>query len=136
MVALLALPFGLVPALAGGLVTGAGLTVGLLRGSAVVEVSSDTLRAGRARIGVELLGPATALDREATRRGMGPELDARAFVLSRPWVHTAVRVVVEDAADPAPYWFVATRHPLALAAALEEARPGRGPQAAHSEQTS
>jgi hypothetical protein len=33
-----------------------------------------------------------------------------------------VRVPLLDPADPAPYWVVSTRHPEALAAALERAQ--------------
>ena len=46
------------------------------------------------------------------------EADARAFLLLRPYVKTAVRVDLEDPADPTPYWLLSSRRPEALAAAL------------------
>ncbi len=49
---------------------------------------------------------------------MGSEADARAYLLVRPYLKRAVRVTVVDPADPTPYWLVGTRHPEALAAAL------------------
>lgn len=130
------LPFTPVGAVALALVVGALVALGLDRAAAVVEVTPATFRAGRAVIDVALLGDATALDRDEARAALGPGLDARAFVLTRPWVRTAVRVPLTDPRDPTPYWFVATRQPAALVAALREARSGRGSQAAHSEQTS
>jgi hypothetical protein len=87
-------------------------------GAARVQVSGGVLRAGRARIGGEHLGSSTALDAEATRRVAGPEADARAYLLLRPYLKRAVKVEVLDPADPAPYWLVGTRHPEELAAAL------------------
>jgi hypothetical protein len=90
-------------------------------GAARVVVAGRELNAGRARIGLEYLGPAEALDADATRRAMGTEADARAFLLVRPYLKRAVRVPVVDPADPTPYWLVGTRHPEALAAALNTA---------------
>jgi len=87
-------------------------------GSAKVTVAGGELRAARAHIPLEHLGPAEALDTEATRRVMGPDADARAFLVMRPYLKRAVRVPVTDTADPTPYWLVASRHPEALAAAL------------------
>ena len=95
------------------------LAAGLLSyGSARLEVGQADLRAGRARIGVEHLGAAEALDAERTRRVSGPEADARAYLLLRPYLKRAVRVEITDPADPAPYWLVCTRHPEELVRAL------------------
>lgn len=88
-----------------------------------VRVADGSLTAGRARIGLDLLGPARALDADQTRAALGPGLDARAYVLLRSWARTAVRVEVRDPRDPTPYWLVSTRRPVELAAALTAARP-------------
>jgi hypothetical protein len=48
----------------------------------------------------------------------GPEADARAYLLLRPYLKRTVRVTVRDDRDPAPYWLVSSRHPEALAAAV------------------
>ncbi|HET8602977.1 MAG TPA: DUF3093 domain-containing protein [Marmoricola sp.] len=90
-------------------------------GSARVAVQDGELFAGPAHISLRLLGAARPLDAEATRRVHGPEADARAFLVTRPYVKRAVLVPVEDPADPTPYWLVSTRHPDALAAALSTA---------------
>lgn len=95
------------------------LAAGLLAyGSARVCVADGVLHAGRARISGVHLGAAEALDQEQTRRTAGREADARAYLLLRPYLKRAVRVEINDPADPAPYWLVSSRHPDELAAAL------------------
>jgi hypothetical protein len=84
-----------------------------------VEVRDGTFRAGGARIPVDVLGPVVALDAAATTQELGPRLDARAHLVLRGWIHTAVRVELHDPEDPTPYWVVSTRHPDQLAAALD-----------------
>ena len=84
-------------------------------GNARVSVEGGWLRAGRARIEAVHLGEVAALDAEETRRVAGPEADARAYLLLRPYLKRAVRVEITDPADPAPYWLVSSRHPDDLA---------------------
>jgi hypothetical protein len=88
-------------------------------GSARVSVDAGWLRAGRARIEAVHLGAVAALDAEETRRVAGPEADARAYLLLRPYLKRAVRVEIVDPADPAPYWLVCSRHPDELALAVK-----------------
>jgi hypothetical protein len=115
----------LVVALPGALAwTFSGLALALLAallvsyGSPHVSVRDGWFRAGRARIEAEHLGAVAALDAEETRRVAGPEADARAFLLLRPYLKRAVRVEITDPADPAPYWLVSSRHPEELAQAV------------------
>jgi DUF3093 family protein len=95
-------------------------------GSARLTVADGELSAGRAHIALVHLGRAVALDAEATRLAMGPDADVRAFLVMRPYLKRAVRVPVTDPADPTPYWLVGSRHPDALAAALNT-RPTPSP---------
>ncbi len=90
-------------------------------GGARIVVGDGTLRAGNAQIPTSLLGEATPLDQEAARRQAGVDADARAYLLLRPYVKTALRVDLDDPADPTPYWMLSTRHPQALASALDAA---------------
>ena len=101
------------------------LTFGLMAwfGSVRVAVHDGTLYAGPAHISLDLLGPAEPLDAEETRRVHGVDADARAFLLTRPYLKRSVKVVVEDPADRTPYWLVSTRHPRELAAALSAGGP-------------
>lgn len=90
-------------------------------GSPVVEVADGRLRAGRARIPLRLLGTPSALDADTTKRVLGVEADARAYLLTRPYLKQAARIPVLDPADPAPYWLVCSRHPDRLVAAIRDA---------------
>ncbi|MFT4289447.1 DUF3093 domain-containing protein [Nocardioides sp.] len=87
-------------------------------GSARVTVADGVFRAGTARIEAAYLGRAEPLDEEATRRTAGVEANARAYLLLRPYLKRAVRVEIDDPADPTPYWLVSTRHPEGLAETL------------------
>ena len=117
---LVALPTEVAFATAGGF-TALNALVFIAYGAARVEVSDGVFRAGRAQIPVGLLSDPVALDALRTRRVAGVEADARAYLLLRPYLPRSVRVRVLDAADPAPYWLVATRHPRTLSAALDSA---------------
>lgn len=115
----------LVVALPGALAwTFSGIALALLAalllsyGSPHVSVRDGWFRAGRARIEAVHLGAVAALDAEETRRVAGPEADARAYLLLRPYLKRAVRVEITDPADPAPYWLVSSRHPDELARAV------------------
>jgi len=87
-------------------------------GHARVVVEDGWLRAGRARIEIGFLGDVEALDAAETRELSGPQADARAFLLLRPYLSQAVRIEIEDPGDPTPYWLVSSRRPARLAAAL------------------
>ena len=86
------------------------------------EVGPAGLAAGRASLPPTALGAATPLDAEAAEALRGQKADARAHLVLRGWVRTAVRVEVADPADPTPYWYVSTRRPEELAVALAEVR--------------
>ena len=88
-------------------------------GGARVSVADGWFRAGRARIEGVHLGRVSALDPEETRRVAGPEADARAYLLLRPYLKRAVRVEIADPDDPAPYWLVSSRNPEELARAVQ-----------------
>ena len=111
-------------AVAWATVTGAAVALALLAalllsyGSPRVSASDGWFRAGRAKIEAVHLGAVAALDAEETRRVAGPEADARAYLLLRPYLKRAVRVEITDPADPAPYWLVSSRHPDELARAV------------------
>jgi hypothetical protein len=87
-------------------------------GSVAVAVRDGVLYAGTAHIPLSLLGGAEALDKEATRRVHGIEADARAFLVTRPYISRSVKVTLDDPDDPTPYWLISSRHPRRLAAVL------------------
>lgn len=93
----------------------------LLRSSAQVEVTDRQLRAGRAVVPRDLLGPVTVLTSEQMRALRGPQADARAYLCQRSWIGGGVQVPVRDPQDPVPYWLISSRSPQRLAAALSGA---------------
>ena len=98
------------------------LSTVLSRSAALVAVEGGDLVAGPARVPVSALGPAQALTADEARRVRGPESDPAGYHLIRGWVPAGVRADVVDPDDPTPYWFVASRRPDELAAAIEAAR--------------
>jgi len=121
--ALVFLPFGTLPmlgALVGG--TAVAAVAASAYGSIRIRVVGDSLIAGDARIPVSALGDTEVMDPEEARAWRTYKADARAFMLLRSYIPTALRVQVTDPADPTPYLYLSTREPERLAAALETAR--------------
>ncbi len=95
------------------------VAAGLFASAAVViEVDADELRVGRAVIGRSWIAGCRALDPTETEIRGGTGADARAHLVLRPYVATAVEITLADPADPVPYWLVSSRQPSRLAAAL------------------
>jgi hypothetical protein len=87
-----------------------------------VEVADGELRVDDARLPVEWVGLVEVIDIEARRELLGPAADPLAFVVQRPWIPGGVRVDLADPNDPTPYWYISSRRPGQLAAALLAAR--------------
>ncbi len=123
--------------LAGGIGYLAGFLAGAVPGAAVglavmaatsakVEVTTSELRAGRASIALDGVGPVEVLDRAGMAQLRGRGIDPRSYHCQRGWLAQGVRVEITDPADPTPYWLISSRHPDALAAAIETAATARG----------
>lgn len=121
--ALIMLPFGVLPML-GGLVGGVAVAAVVVSsyGSVQIRVVAGSLVAGDARIPVSALGDAEVLDEEEARAWRSHRADPRAFMLLRAYVPTALRVKVTDPDDPTPYLYLSTRDPERLSAALSALR--------------
>ncbi|MFE1769175.1 DUF3093 domain-containing protein [Streptomyces angustmyceticus] len=117
--ALMLLPLGTLWML-GGLIGGAALSAVAVStyGSARIRVVGDALIAGEAKIPVTALGEARALDADEALAWRTHKADARAFMLLRGYIRTAVRVEITDPQDPTPYAYLSTRTPERLVAAL------------------
>ncbi len=94
-----------------------------------ITVDRERLTVGRASIELSYLGDARPLDADQARTRRGPTADARAFLVLRPYVSTAVEIILNDVDDPAPYWLVASRRPRSFAAALSGATAAHSPSA-------
>jgi hypothetical protein len=87
-----------------------------------IAVVDDELRIDDAKLPVRFIADAIPLDVAGRREVLGVGADPLAFVVQRPWVPGAVQVLLNDPADPTPYWVISSRHPTQLAAALLAAR--------------
>ena len=87
----------------------------------VISIDAREIRIGRATIEHAYISASQALTAEQARQRAGVNADARAHLVLRPYVRTAVEITLGDPQDPVPYWLVSTRRPQQLAAALREA---------------
>jgi hypothetical protein len=96
-------------------------------GALQISVGDEGLRVGNAMLDRPHLGGVEMLNRSAYRTQMSTGADARAYLVTRPYLDRGVLVTVADDSDPTPYWLLSSRHPEALAAALGQT--GRQPSA-------
>ncbi len=83
-----------------------------------VAVTDTEFQVDDARLPLAVIADVVALDAEGKREALGVGAHPLAFVVQRPWVKGAVQVVLDDPADPTPFWVISTRHPVELASAL------------------
>jgi hypothetical protein len=93
------------------------LRIGRIR----VAVTAGEFQVDDARLPVSVIGEVVALDAAGKREALGVGAHPLAFVVQRPWIGGAVQVLLDDPADPTPFWVVSTRHPVQLATALQAA---------------
>lgn len=117
---LIFLPLSLLVGVTAGLAMWVGSWGVLAAFAPVIEVTPDGFRAGSARLPWAHVGTVDVIDKAAARAAKGVNLDARAWVVIRPWVTPAVRVHLVDPDDPTPYWMVSTTRPERLAALIEQ----------------
>lgn len=87
-----------------------------------IAVTAHEFRVDDARLPLSVISDVVALDAEGKREVLGVAAHPLAFVVQRPWVRGAVQVVLDDPADPTPFWVVSTRDPVRLATVLLDAR--------------
>ncbi|WP_248149833.1 DUF3093 domain-containing protein [Microbacterium aoyamense] len=122
MAALVFSPIDTTLALVVGALVGVGIVALLVAGSPTLEVRDGMLRAGRARIPVDLLGDPVISTGDDARTARGPELDPRAWHVIRGGIDGVAVFPVVDPDDPTPVWVVSSRTPDRLAAAVRRAR--------------
>ena len=118
MVALVAAPFGSVLAITLGAITFIASLVLASVLSPLVVVDGVRLIAGKMSIPLEAIGEVTEVATQDLRNELGPLLDARAQLLIRGDVKTAVKVEITDGKDPTPYLVISTRRSSELVSAL------------------
>jgi hypothetical protein len=88
------------------------------QGAAGAHPAEGVLRVDDAALPVHAIAAVVPLDADRRRELLGTGADPLGFVIQRPWIPGGVRIDLDDPTDPTPYWFVSTRRPQALAAAL------------------
>ncbi|KUL35849.1 DUF3093 domain-containing protein [Actinoplanes awajinensis] len=83
-----------------------------------VEVRDGEFRVDDARLPLGVITDVVALDAAGKREALGVGAHPYAFVIQRPWIGTAVQVLLDDPADPTPFWVISTRRPVELATTL------------------
>ena len=86
-----------------------------------VAVRAGELYVDDAHLPLRYVAEVGVLDAAGKRAALGTGNDPLAFVVVRPWVPRAVLVVLDDPADPTPYWVVSSRHPEQLVRAIRVA---------------
>lgn len=109
-----------------GVFASASLLLGFISVSVAdeVTVADDGLRVGRAFLTADAIGPVTPLAAPDARDLRGRAGDARAHLILRGWIPTAVRIDLRDPDDPHPYWYLSSRRPVELTAALQDIGTG------------
>ena len=87
-----------------------------------ITVTATEFQVADARLPIALIADVVALDADGKREVLGVGSNPLAFVVQRPWIGPAVQILLDDPADPTPYWVVSTRHPVELAGLLLDAR--------------
>ncbi|MEU6204732.1 DUF3093 domain-containing protein [Micromonospora musae] len=87
-----------------------------------VAVQAGELLVDDARLPVRYVADVVPLDAAGRREALGVGADPLAFVVQRPWIGSAVQVVLDDPDDPTPFWVVSTRRPVELAETILAAR--------------
>jgi hypothetical protein len=90
--------------------------------SPVIRVDHDQVRAGRARIDLNWVESMEIFRLADATRERGVSLDARAWLVIRPWIDPVVKITISDPQDPTPYWLVSSKNPEALVALWEDGK--------------
>jgi hypothetical protein len=83
-----------------------------------VTVTADELLVDDARLPLAVIADVVALDAAGKRESLGVGSHPLAFIIQRPWIGPAVQVLLDDPADPTPFWVISSRRPVELATAL------------------
>ena len=95
-----------------------GIVAGLLVNTPLIEVDSQTLRVGRAKLPMTCVGRVQALDSDASKLARSTNAHANAYLNLRGGISHTIIVEVTDIEDPHPYWQFSSRNPDDLVAAI------------------
>ncbi len=87
--------------------------------SLTIEIEGDVLRVGGAVIEKKYLGEKEILDRSKMQHYMRIGFNPSAFYAIRFWVKTGVKISIDDARDPTPFWIVSSKRATEIEALLK-----------------
>ncbi len=94
--------------------------VGIYRSRLIIEVKDGKLFVAGAKIEKKYIGEVSALNSSEMKRLRGRDANAIAFTEVRFWVKGGVKIDVNDANDPVPYWLVSSKHTEKLVSAINK----------------
>jgi hypothetical protein len=94
--------------------------VGIYRSRLIIEVKDGKLFVAGAKIEKKYIGEVSALNSSEVKRLRGRDANAIAFTEVRFWVKGGVKIEVNDANDPVPYWLVSSKHTEKLVSAINK----------------
>lgn len=95
----------------------------LARSQLRVRLDESGLTAAGNHIEWQWVADVVAHDRAGTGHRLGPGADPRAHLITRPWAHGSIEIVLADPADPHPYWLVSAADAQAVARAARRWLP-------------
>ncbi len=93
----------------------------LVWGAVTIKVTDTALTAGKARLGIDQIDEASAMDAPQTAALRGRSADPAALLLIRPYLPKSTYVAVTGRPVSQPYWLLGTRRPAELAQAIRTA---------------
>jgi hypothetical protein len=112
------IPISIGAGIVAAVVVAAILTTLLVLSTPVIRVTPTELQVGKAQIERQYLGDVEAFTGDDATAQRGTKLNGTAYLCIRGWISPVVRIAINDAEDPTPYWLTSTRRPDQLAAAL------------------
>ncbi len=96
------------------------ISTGIYRSRLIIEVKDGKLFVAGAKIEKEFIGQVTALDPAGMKLLRGRDANAIAFTEVRFWIKSGVKVEVNDANDPVPYWLISSKQTEKLVSAISK----------------
>ncbi|WP_299165044.1 DUF3093 domain-containing protein [uncultured Arthrobacter sp.] len=112
------IPISIAAGVVAAVVVAAILTTLLVLSTPQIRVTDTELQVGKAQIERKYLGEVAAFTGADATAQRGTELHGKAYLCIRGWISPVVRIEIDDAEDPTPYWLTSTRRPEQLTAAL------------------
>lgn len=118
------LPLSILVGIAVGLGLWWGCVAVLWFFSPVLKVTHQRFSAGAASVEMAYIKRVELFRDDGARGERGTGLDARAWLVIRPWIDPVVKITLSDPLDPTPYWLVSSARPQALVDAIRAAQSG------------